>query len=157
MTSRPARWALRTIRSALVTGCVILTGCGSTASPLLAEPSPTGSAASSCQAVMAALPQQVAGLARTASTPLTASWGDPAITLRCGVDRPEGLTPTSRCDEVDRVGWYSEEFTEAWRFTTIGRVGYVEVTVPAVHAPASDALVDLAPAVRRMASVHPCQ
>ncbi len=135
----------------------MLAGCGSQSVAPVPEPSPTGSVADACRAVMADLPATVAGLKRTATTTGTASWGDPAITLRCGVPRPQGLTATSRCDEVDAVGWYSEQFTQAWRFTTIGRVGYIEVMVPAVHAPAADALVDLAPAVKKMASVSACK
>lgn len=152
---RPRRLLRAT--AVLLAGCAVLSGCGSRSTAAVPEPSPTGSAAASCAAVMPALPRRVAGLDRSASTAHTASWGDPAITLRCGVPRPEGLTSTSRCDEVDAVGWYTEEFTQAWRFTTIGRVGYIEVTVPAVHSPAADALVDLAPAVKKMVSVAPCR
>ncbi|MCI1748425.1 MAG: DUF3515 domain-containing protein [Acidipropionibacterium sp.] len=156
---RPVRLLSNTLRSAvaLLAACAALAGCGSRSTAPVPEPSPTGSAAASCAAVMSALPKRIAGLDRSAETANTASWGDPAITLRCGVPRPQGLTSTSRCDEVDAVGWYTEEFTEARRFTTIGRVGYIEVTVPAVHSPAADALVDLAPAVGKMASVTPCQ
>ncbi|AXE38600.1 DUF3515 domain-containing protein [Acidipropionibacterium virtanenii] len=136
---------------------LLLSGCGAVSGAPVPEPSPSGSAAVGCRAVMARLPGTVDGLSRTATGTFTASWGDPAVTLRCGVPRPAGLTSTSRCDEVDGVGWYSEEFTEIWRFTTIGRSGYVEVTVPAVHSPAADALVDLAAAVSAMPEVSACR
>lgn len=157
--ARPVRLACSVALAgwAVLVGCVALAGCSPSGARPVAEPSPTGSVADSCASVMSALPARVAGLERSETTARTASWGDPAIILRCGVDRPEGLTATSRCDEVNQVGWFTEEFTQARRFTTIGRVGYVEVTVPQVHAPAADALVDLAPAVREMASVHACQ
>lgn len=143
------------LTSALVS--VLAAGCGVTSAPPVAEPSPSGPVADACRMVMARLPGTVAGLPRTATGTNTASWGDPAVTMRCGVPRPSGLTSTSRCDEVDGVGWYSEEFTEAWRFTTIGRSGYLEVTVPAVHSPAADALVDLAPAASAMPVVSACR
>lgn len=132
-------------------------GCSLNPTPSIPEPSPAGSAAASCRQVMGALPGTVAGLERTSTGTDTAGWGDPAVTLRCGVPRPDGLSATSRCDEVNGVGWYSQQFTEAWRFTTIGRVGYIEVTVPSVHSPAADALVDLGPAVSRMGVVSPCR
>lgn len=144
-----------TLASALVS--VLAAGCGASSTSTVTEPSPSGSAAQGCRAVMARLPGRVAGLSRTATGSFTASWGDPAVTMRCGVARPSGLTSISRCDEVDGVGWYSQEFTEAWRFTTIGRSGFVEVTVPAVHSPAADALVDLAPAVSAMPVVTACR
>lgn len=110
---------------------------------------------------MANLPRTVAGADRrtggTDSTSTVATWGDPRIVLRCGVDRPAGLTPTSRCDVVNDVGWFSEQLDDGWRFTTIGRAGYVEVTVPSDYAPQADALVDLSGAVARMPLVKPCQ
>jgi hypothetical protein len=73
-----------------------------------------------------------------------AAWGSPAISLRCGVDKPAGLTAASACFEVNGVGWYAEQAAAGYLFTTIGRIAYVEVGVPSRYAPEANALVDLA-------------
>ena len=70
--------------------------------------------------------------------------------LRCGVDRPAGLTLTSQVVEVEGVDWFLTERRRAYVFTAVGRRSYLEVTVPAVtpRAQATAPLVDLAGAVR---------
>lgn len=138
---------------ALVLG---LGGC-SRAEPFTA-PTPTTSVVSPCDQVMAALPGTVAGQSVTASTgQYWRSWGEPAITLRCGVQPPPDLGPTSRCDVVNDVGWFSVDSRRGYRFTTIGRVGFIDVWVPHDYAPEADALVDLSSAVSRMPVVTPCR
>lgn len=134
----------------------ILAGCSSSGQPVV-DPSPSGSVASACQAVMSALPSTVDGAARAWTGHDAASWGTPSITLRCGVAKPAGLGPTSQCNEINGVGWFAEQQRDGWRFTTIGRTGYVEVTVPGHYTPAADALVDLTTAVRAMPQVKACQ
>ena len=140
-------------------GVVVLaaaTGCGG---PLtVSAPEPTGAAATACADLRAAAPSTVAGapVTEVLSDGVVLAWGDPAIVLRCGVTAAEGMTRASRCDEVDGVGWYSEDLGDAYRFTTIGRVTPVEVTVPDEYAPHADALVDLAPAVRSVPLRRPC-
>lgn len=138
---------------------LLLAGCSGDPAP--AQPSPTGLVATQCREVMAALPEQVMGQQRTRVDGNLAVWGDPAITLRCGVDKPAGLDATSPCDELNGVGWFSEEpgtaLRKAWRFTTIGRQGFVEVVVPERYEPAGDALMDLSDAVATMPMVKPCQ
>jgi len=110
-----------------------------------------------CASVIGALPSTVDDAQLRRRDQLVAAWGDPAIVLRCGVPRPAALLPTSRCDGVNGVGWFTETLGDGYRFTTIGRAAYVEVTVPAHYSPAANALVDLAPAVGRLADVTPCQ
>ena len=104
-----------------------------------------------------ALPRSVDGAERNGDVEsrYTASWGDPAIELRCGVARPAKLTPgdeeynpTAQAAEVNGVSWLIEEQPEGYRFTTTDRVAHVEVTVPEEHAPEIGALTDLAKAVR---------
>ncbi len=153
---------------------VVLAGCqggapaatGTTSAPAsavatsparaLVEPTPTGEAAAQCRAVMAALPQRVDGLSRSATTGFTAQWGGDTVSLRCGVPKPAALTATSACNEVDNIGWLAEQASGRWVFTTIGRAGYIEVTVASSHQPAANALVDLSGAVRKMREVKPC-
>ena len=106
---------------------------------------------------MADLPQTVAGATLNDHDTTVATWGDPHIVLRCGVDKTAGLQPTSPCDVVNDVGWFSEQIDDGWRFTTIGRAGNIEVTVPTSYAPQADALVDLSAAIKKMPQVRACQ
>jgi uncharacterized protein DUF3515 len=119
--------------------------------PVAVEPaSPSGAAAAACRALHDALPSQVGGLAGRPTTPAsatTAAWGDTPILLRCGVGRPAGLEPTSELTTVDGVDWFPQQLTHGYRFTTVGRTAFVEVTVPDADGPEVRALVDLAPAV----------
>lgn len=98
---------------------------------------------------MAAVPQRVLEAERRTVTPgqFSAGWGKPVITLRCGVAKPAALTAASSCFGVNGVGWYPEQTSGGYRFTTIGRQTYVEVGVPSAYAPEASALVDLAAAV----------
>jgi len=113
------------------------------------EPTPTGAAVEVCSSLMADLPATVLDHKQRAVTPgrFAAVWGDPAISLRCGVPRPPGLTAASECFEVNGVGWYAEQGSSGYLFTTIGRRAFVEVGVPSHYAPEANALVDLAAAV----------
>ncbi|MES6498701.1 DUF3515 domain-containing protein [Cutibacterium acnes] len=135
---------------------LLTTACSSRDEPI-AHPSPSGPAAARCRAVMADLPQTVAGATLNDHDTTVATWGDPHIVLRCGVDKPAGLQPTSPCDVVNDVGWFSEQIDDGWRFTTIGRAGNIEVTVPTSYAPQADALVDLSAAIKKMPQVRACQ
>ncbi|MSS45257.1 DUF3515 domain-containing protein [Cutibacterium sp. WCA-380-WT-3A] len=135
---------------------ILTTGCSHRQDPI-AHPSPTGAAVAGCRAVMADLPQTVAGARLDDHDATVATWGDPRIVLRCGVNKPADLQLTSRCDVVNDVGWFSEQIDDGWRFTTIGRAGYVEVTVPTSYAPQADALVDLSTTIKKMPLERPCQ
>ncbi|MVA75648.1 DUF3515 family protein [Auraticoccus sp. F435] len=138
----------------------MLTGC--TAEVALEQPAPQGAAAEVCTQLVADLPAAVAGqTARDVTGPatgkLTAAWGTPPITLRCGVAEPAALEPTSQCFEVEGVGWFAEPATDGYLFTTIGRTAFVEVGVPSRYAPEADVLVELAPLVREHDPVlQPC-
>lgn len=145
-----------------------LTACGPAASTgdasssaaasptVLREPTPDARTATACASVMAALPRTVDGLSRDSLTQYTAQWGGSTVTLRCGVPRPAALAADSRCDEVDDIGWFTQQDARHYTFTTIGRAGYVEVTVLLSHQPAANALVDLSSAVARMPDERPC-
>jgi hypothetical protein len=135
-----------------------LGACSGARATEVVAPTPTGSVASACDAVMAALPDTLNGHAVNAERgTYWRSWGSPAIVVRCGVVAPSALAPTSRCDEINAVGWFTEETADGYRFTTIGRVGYIEVTVPSSYAPEGAMLAPLADAVSQMGDVTPCQ
>ncbi|RZS39275.1 uncharacterized protein DUF3515 [Herbihabitans rhizosphaerae] len=63
----------------------------------------------------------------------TAAWGtptgDPAI-LRCGLDRPAELTPTSALREVNGVRWLPVSREDATTFWAVDRAVFVVLTVP---------------------------
>ncbi|PWD49402.1 DUF3515 domain-containing protein [Serinibacter arcticus] len=115
---------------------------------------------------MRSAPIVLAGAERRATnSQASLAWGDPAITLRCGVTPPP---PTDeRCIAVtaadgtsidwivaendDVVGTGPDADTERgrFRFTTYGREPAIEVIVPVEYAgtEATALLVDLGPAV----------
>lgn len=145
-------------RTPALLALAVLTGC-SASEPALVQPAPGGAVAADCTEVMKALPSELVGRQRTGLQHNVATWGRPRISVRCGVDKPAGLTPTSRCDVLNGIGWYAEEpgaVEKAWRFTTIGRRGYIEVIVPEDYSPAADVLIELTEAVKKMPQVKPC-
>jgi hypothetical protein len=137
-----------------ITGCSFTGGGG--ARPV---PTPSAEVAEMCRALQQRLPGTVNGLGRSGAEPdsdFAADWGDPAVQLRCGVPRPELLTPgsehynpTADAVEVNGVTWLLERQDDGYRFTTTGRKAFVEVTVPGKYAPETGALTDLADAVRK--------
>ena len=113
-----------------------------------------------CKALFADAPPKVAGEDSILVKDDTAiAWGAPPIILRCGVEKPAGLDPTTvQCNFVDGVDWYSETTADGFLFTTIGRSFYVSLEVPKDYDPASDALADIAVAVKKHdPSVTPCE
>lgn len=151
--------------SCAVTVAAVLSAAGCTdAESGPAVPSPSGKAAEACRALSDRLPKRVDGQQRISLEPAskyTAAWGDPAIELRCGVPRPEKLSPgsehynpTAEAAEVDGVSWLLEELDDGYRFTTTDRAANVELTVPDDYAPEIDALPDLAEPVRASVPKH---
>lgn len=125
----------------------MLTGCSATVD--LPTPTVDPATVDSCRQLIAALPEQLVGQSRreTADPERSAAWGVPPIGLRCGVETPTALTPSSQCYEVDGVGWFAEQVDAGYLFTTIGRRYSIEVQVPNRYAPEAGPLTDLAAAV----------
>jgi len=99
---------------------------------------------------MAELPDQLLDESARETDPLsdlTAAWGHPAITVRCGVSDPAALNPASGLTVVGEVEWFAEELTEGYVFTTYERVANVEVTVPDDYAPEIGPVSELSPLV----------
>ncbi len=130
---------------------VTLVACaGPVAVPAPVASNPTGEAA--CAALDSALPSSILTAVRRKTepeSPLTAAWGDPPITLRCGVPKPESLAATSALITVDGVDWLPEERSAGYVFTTTGLVANVEVAVPDAYSPETGALTDIAPAIKQ--------
>ena len=109
-----------------------------------------------CAALVAALPDEVdPGVRRrevAGDSSLTAAWGEPAVTLECGVaapDRPE--EPVI----VNGVTWSVRDIGAGFRWTTSGRVVNVAVQIPDAYEngaeivnPLSGPLTQAVPTVR---------
>ncbi|MFI2707845.1 DUF3515 family protein, partial [Nocardioides sp. CER28] len=92
-------------RGAVLSGVLVLTACGG---PVEITP-PPASARAACAKLAAALPTKLGDLAPVEFTPKDSyggAWGDPPVTLTCGVDVPDGFGPTSGCDVINGVDWY---------------------------------------------------
>jgi len=144
------------VLASLVTGC---TGQpsddGPSDGPVPIEV-PPGRAPAACSELLARLPVALADQPRRDVIPADApgaAWGDPAITLVCGVGVPAGFDDVSSCLRVSGVDWYvPTEQLEAQgdlTMTTVYREVSVEVHLPAAYFPPATALADLAKPVRR--------
>jgi len=122
----------------------------------VAAPPHAAAQAAACAKVIAALPVQLGKLdPRVVHThpdsPYVVAWGDPAVVLACGVDRPKALHPGSS-EQVFNAGSVSGPFYLVSRsgdanvYTIIDRAPYVAITVPQKYA-AADVLPDLVGAV----------
>ncbi|PFG40841.1 uncharacterized protein DUF3515 [Georgenia soli] len=155
----------------LLVPLAVLTGCSS---PVDLPPGPFASDPT-CGEVLISTPDELGGLERrSTSAQATTAWGDPAVTLRCGVE-PHGPT-TDRCLSVDSgdgssVDWIALEGDDpslpehtrpgrgSWAFVTYGRDPAIEVVVPAEQGASGQPtayLVDLAGAVDASPAERSC-
>ncbi len=133
----------------VVVAAAALAGCSRGVDVAVPSPAPTGAGAYACAALHGRLPDEVVNQTVVASHPnsdLTSAWGNPSITIRCGV-QPPAVNPSSQLISVDGVDWYPEKFSGGYRFTTMHRALYIEVNVPSDYSPEADALADISPAV----------
>jgi hypothetical protein len=99
--------------------------------------------------VTSQLPNRLRNLAPrqvSAGPEQNAAWGDPAITVACGVPQPQMCAELGRtgCVPLDtellnmnRVCWYAQPGEESNVFTTMDREQAVRVTVPATYQQAA--------------------
>jgi hypothetical protein len=98
-------------------------------------PPVTPEADASCPALMSTLPLELSGEASRrvqSDSPYAYAWGDPAIVLVCGVDRPAGFVRGVSAIQINGVQWYvdtSDPESTVW--TTVDRPVYVQITLPA--------------------------
>jgi len=133
------------------------------ATALVPVPVPTSRDAvvvSSCSALLRALPEELGdGLRRrdVAFDPLrTAAWGEPSVTLECGVPRPERAEPPVEVgpnDDGPLVAFTTRDVGPATRFTTSDRSVNVAITVPDVYD--SQVLVQLTGPLRGLPTPSP--
>ncbi|WP_345771680.1 DUF3515 domain-containing protein [Geodermatophilus sabuli] len=96
-------------------------------------PPVTPEAEAACPALIAALPLELAGEPSRpvqSDSPFAYAWGEPAIVLVCGVDRPAGLEPTSPLIQINGVNWFVDTTDpESITWTAVDRAVHVQVTV----------------------------
>lgn len=134
-------------------GLGALSACG-TGPVELDAPDLSPADATTCRQLLDALPETVADQPRREISPeeaLGAAWGDPAITLVCGVGTPAGFDDVAVCTSVNGVDWYlpEEQLEEGGdlTMTAVKRAVYVEVRLPEDYFPPATTLADLAPAI----------
>ena len=97
-------------------------------------PPATPQADASCPALITTLPFELAGEPSRrvdSATPHAYAWGDPAIVLVCGVDRPGGFVVGTSAIQINGVQWYVDTSDpDATVWTTVDRPVYVQVTLP---------------------------
>ena len=157
------------VLSAVALAAALLLAACSGGGAHVAAPSPIGAAAKRCAALHAALPATLLGQKARDTSPTsvdTAAWGDPAITLRCGVGMPgvidphsPAFDPSSDHHDVELnkgVCWVSEQTEgQGFRFTTVKQDTYVEVDVPGAYAGQQSPLGSLAGAVLKTDPTDP--
>jgi hypothetical protein len=65
--------------------------------------------------------------------PATAAWTDQRtdpVVLRCGLDKPAEITPTTQTRAVDGVQWLPVDGAEATTWFTVDRTVFVALTIP---------------------------
>ena len=97
----------------------------------LQVPAATAAAAPLCAALVAALPDEIdPGVRRrpvVREAGRTAAWGDPAVTLECGVPEPDRPDEPA---EVNGVRWTVRDIGAGFRWTTSDRGVFVAVDIP---------------------------
>jgi hypothetical protein len=102
-----------------------------------APPALTAAAQRACRDLVSALPTDLGDLpARPVDSPspYVAAWGEPAVTLRCGVARPPSFIATADVQQINGVSWFAERRGSTTAWTVVDRPVYVEVLVPAADA-----------------------
>ncbi|MCW2765327.1 MAG: hypothetical protein JWO11_1286 [Nocardioides sp.] len=151
---------------ALVAG--LLAACGPDDGPVqIDSPSLSAGVQSTCRAFLDDVPRTLADEQSRPVSPdgaLGAAWGDPAITLTCGVSVPDDFDKFAFCQETNGVGWFIpdtqlEDESSDVTFTALGYRPIVQVHLPSTYRPDGAAAVpaQLAAAVKaNLKLVRPC-
>ena len=139
------------VRSALCLAAlgVAATSCTSGGTVSVRATSPSPDAQGACTALIAKLGQTVDGLAKrkvSPASPYTAAWGDPAVTLRCGVAVKPADAHTAAA-EINGVAWQTHELGDVVQWVTDGRTVGVELRVPLTYTSQENVLSAVGDAV----------
>lgn len=118
----------------------------------VSPPAPTGAVAARCRTLVAALPDDVVlhqhRRATSPSSPYTAAFGSPAVTVRCGGGLPPH-DPTSTVEAVNGVGWLLLPSSHgAEHYVVYAGTTHLAVDIPHAYLPAN-VLPALSPVVLR--------
>ncbi|WP_244932229.1 DUF3515 domain-containing protein [Nocardioides sp. W7] len=151
MTQRAALRRPWSRRTGGVVACAALvvalaTGCGPVE---LATPDLDEADAATCAALVADLPDTLAGESVVETEPEGApgaAYGDPAIVVSCGAPEPEDFRETADCLLVNDVGWFVPPEQDADNdadlvLTSAGYSPRLRVDVPAEYRPEGSAAV----------------
>jgi hypothetical protein len=144
----------------------VLTGCSDGAVEIR-SPDVSRADRAACTRFLDALPETLADRQRREVSPsgaLGAAWGDPAITLTCGVGVPDTFDRFASCEVANGVGWFVppgqiDDRSGDVALTAVGYRPRVQVVVPSEYRPAGPAAViaQLAEPVKRgLELVKPC-
>jgi len=116
-------------------------------------PTPSKADAAACKRLAALLPATIGDELKTRTvhpeSPLLHAWGKPAAVLRCGVGYPPHYDAAALPGEVDGIGWYSTQASDAVIFTTLDRLPRVSLAVPRNYPISFDLLVSLSSALKK--------
>jgi hypothetical protein len=126
--------------------------------PVTVTPPPSNAASEQpCAKVVGSLPLRLAGqnvraTATNPASPFVVAWGNPAIVLRCGVNRPAAMVPTTPFVVVDTVNFLVVRSKTQTVWTAVDRAAFIEVTVPNSYSqppmgPIADVIAKELPAV----------
>lgn len=147
------RWIPRVIFVAILLSTV--SSCSNSGGEVeVSPPSLDAAGTKICTALYRDLPKSLEGFARREVTPkskLTAAWGNPAITLTCGIPRPAKMDdPNADGGTVEGVDWLMEDSPDgSYRCTTTYRKVYVQVFLPEKHAHDVGPLIKLARPIKK--------
>lgn len=137
--------------AAVLVGILALAaGCGPGPASVQA-PQPDPSASRACANLHDRLPETLENQPRRETSPaseLVAAWGSPPIVVRCGVDTPANLQPTSRLAVVNGVQWFPEPERSPMRFTAVHRSARVELLLPEEYGVPAEVMVQLAEPIK---------
>jgi hypothetical protein len=119
----------------------------------LPTPAPAGAVLEQCARLVNYLPATLNGqksrVVRPRS-PLVHAWGDPPITMRCGVPKPAGYDPSSyRTASVDGVSWFQEIGPSVVRWTAVRSAVNVELAIPRSYEGQGGFLVALGASIKK--------
>ena len=122
---------------------LVASGCGPQ-TVQMSPPETDGTTTEVCSEFVAELPGTLMDAERAEVQPeseIMAAWGDPPISLRCGVPRPDALQPDSLLEEVNGVAWLPQPEDDPTMFTDVGHQAYVELQVPSGYGAPAPALL----------------
>lgn len=138
-------------RFSVLASCAIFLGACASA-PTVTIQSYTPIKPEVCAQVIPALPGELLtqGKRTITQNPIqdyVAAWGDPTITLMCGVTTPDAAVFMPEVVTVNDIDWRYEELDGGTRFYSTSLKTNIRVDVPSEYANPVDALVDLSPAL----------